>query len=387
MRAAVGGPAPDFRALRARFSVLNERTYLATQCLGPFPDEMLADLDEYRRTLFLRKRCIPLWADRLEEAISLFERLLGAPPNSVALTPNATAAQAAVAAALRPEGGRDRILYTAVDFHSSRYLWSTQGRRGFSPHEVPADDDGAVPVRALAERIDRRTAVVALSLVSPRTGALADVRPVVEAARAAGALVVLDTYQAVGSVPIDVEALGVDVLVGGTHKWLCGGGMGLAFLYMRPELAESLEVAYPGWIGHREMLGFAEAYAPAAGARRFMQGTPAFEPIYSARAGLRFVLEVGLPALRARSLALTELLIGRARERGLEVPTPMASHARGGMVCLRVPEPERVTDALAEAGVDVDCRPGAGIRIGPHPCNTERECELAIDLIARHACG
>jgi kynureninase len=379
------GPAVDFRALRSRFSVLRERTYLATQCLGPFPDEMLADLDEYRRTLFLRNRCIPLWVDRVEEAISLFERLISAPPNSVALMPNATSAQAAVAAALRPQAGRDRILYTSVDFHSSRYLWSAQGHRGFVPCEVPAGADGATPVAALAERIDRRTALVALALVSPRTGALADVRPVVEAARAAGALVVLDAYQAMGVVPVDVGALGADVVVGGTHKWLCSGGMGLAFAYIRPDLADSLQVAYPGWIGSNGMVGFAEAYEPAPGARRFMQGTPALEPIYTARAGLRFVLEVGLPAIRARSLALTEGLLARARERGLVVRTPFASNARGGMICIEVDDAERVTAALSDEGVDVDCRPGAGIRIGPHPCNTEQECALAVDLIARHA--
>jgi kynureninase len=379
-------PPPDFQAWRRRFPVLNERTYLATQCLGPFPEEMLADLDEYRRTLFLRKRCLPLWVERLEELISLFETLLHAPKHSVALMPSDTAGQAAVAAAMRPEGGRDGILYTSIDFHSSRYLWSSQVRRGFRPYEVPAEADGHIPVRGLIERIDKRTAVVALSLVSPRTGALADLAPLVDAAHSAGAIVVIDAYQAVGSMPLDVGALGVDVFVGGTHKWLCGGGMGLAFLYVRPSLAESLEVAFPGWVGHRDMLGFGDTYVPAPGARRFMQGTPALEPIYSVRAGMRFVLEVGLPAIRARSLALTSHLMACAEARGLRVTTPPAPRSRGGMVCLDIADAdaERIVDALAAEGVDVDSRPGAGIRIAPHPCNTERECERAIELIARH---
>ena len=377
---------PDFTALRARFPVLAQRTYFDTQSLGPFPEEMLADLDEYRRTLFLRNRGLSLWIERLEELIGLVERVLVAPRDGVALMPSATAAQAAIAATQAPRGRRSRIVYTALDFHSSRYLWASQARRGFQAIEVPSTD-GAIPTERLVELIDERTAVVALALVSPWTGALADVRPVIAAARAAGALVVLDAYQAVGVVPIDVQALDVDVLVGGTHKWLCGGGSGLAFLYVRPSLAEQLEPAYPGWIGHREMVGFAPSYEPAAGARRFMQGAPAAAPIYTARAGLRFVLDVGVDALRARSLALTSRLLARADERGLPLSTPRSPSARGGALCFPVDDAERIVADLAREGIDVDARREAGIRVAPHPCNTEEECDRVIDAIAESRRG
>jgi kynureninase len=377
-------PAFDFLALRQRFPVMRERAYFATQCMGPFPDEMLADLDEYRRSLFLRSRAIPGWVERVDDMMALLEGLLGAPRHAVALMPNATASQAAIVAALDPADGRDRILYTSIDFHSSRYLWAAQARRGFRPIEVPSTD-GSMPTAALADQIDQRTALVSLALVSPQTGALADVRPVVEAARAAGALVVVDAYQAVGSMPLDVGQLGVDVLVAGTHKWLGGGGMGLTFLYVRPAVSERLAAAYPGWVGHREMVGFAETYEPGEGARRFMQGTPALEPIYSARAGLRYVLETGLPAIRARSLSLSALLIERAQARGLTVNTPVDPKARGGLICLDVPDAEHLVEPLAAEGIDVDWRPRAGLRLSAHPCNTEQECERAIDAIARLA--
>jgi len=242
--------------------------------------------------------------------------------------------------------------------------------------------DGEMPTGGLLERIDERVAVVALSLVSPWTGALADVRPIVRAARAAGALVVVDAYQAVGVVPINVEALDVDVLVGGTHKWLGGGSTGLSFLYVRPALAERLQPVFPGWIGHREMVGFAPTYEPAPGARRFMQGTPAIEPVYTARAGLRFVLDAGIDAIRARNLGLTERLMARADERGLSIRTPRLPGARGGMVCLAVEEGERIVAELARDGIDIGTRPGSGLRVGPHACNTEEECDRVIDAIA-----
>ncbi len=195
---------------------------------------------------------------------------------------------------------------------------------------------------------------------------------------------VVDAYQALGVVPIDVRTLDADVLVGGTHKWLCGGGTGLAFLYVRPTLAESLTPAFPGWIGHREMLGFAERYAPAPGARRLQQGTPALEPVYTARAGLRFVLDVGVDAIRARNLVLTDRLLDRAAHHGLLVTTPRPVSQRGGMICFSVDPAiaEAVVNRLEAAGIDVDQRPGAGVRIAPHACNTEEECDRAVDALA-----
>ncbi len=374
--------ALDFSALRTRFPIFAERTYFATQCLGPMPAEAYADLLEYGRTLGLRNRSLPLWLERMAELTRLLERLLNAEPGAVALRDSATAAQAAIASAVTPRPERDRILYSALDFHSSRYLWAAQERRGFRVEQLRPEDGVALRTEEVLRHLDERVAVVALSLVSPRTGALLDVVPVVKAAHDAGALVVLDAYQGVGVVPVDVRRLGVDVVVGGTHKWLGGGGTGLAFLYVRPSLAERLQPAYPGWIGHQEMVGFAESYAPATGSARFQQGTPALEPIYTARAGLRFVLETGVESLRERSVALTSRMLARAVAAGLPVKTPHEPERRGGMLCFDVDEGNTVVDQLSLLGIDIDTRPGAGIRVSPHPCNTEQECDRVIDELA-----
>jgi kynureninase len=319
----------------------------------------------------------------MAEFSRLLEQLLGAEPGSVALRDSATAAQAAIASAVTPRPGRDRILYGALDFHSSRYLWAAQARRGFSVEELRPEDGVLLRPEEVRRHLDERVAIVALSLVSPRSGALLDVEPVVKAAHDAGALVVLDTYQGVGVVPVDVRRLGVDVVVGGTHKWLGGGGLGLAFLYVRPSLAERLEPAYPGWIGHREMVRFAETYEPAPGGARFQQGTPALEPIYTARAGLRFVLEAGVERLRERNMALTTRMVARALDAGLVVTTPREPERRGGMLCFDMDEGPSVVERMASLGIDIDTRPGAGVRVAPHPCNTEEECDRVVDELAR----
>jgi kynureninase len=257
------------------------------------------------------------------------------------------------------------------------------GARGFEVVEIDANGPEHADASTYLEAIDQRTSIVALSLVSPRSGALLDVRAVAARARDADAILVIDACEAVGVVPIRVHELAGDVaLVGGTHKWLGGGGTGVAFGYVAPSLCDRLEPAYPGWIGAASMLAFADRFVPHRGARKLEQGTPALEPIYTSRAGLSFVRDAGIDALRARSLVLTECLIARADGHGLEVRTPRDLARRGGMICLAVPRASEIVDALERQRIDIDERPGAGIRIGPHPCVTEEECVHAIDAIA-----
>jgi kynureninase len=372
-------PTPaQLSALRRRFPTLHERTYFATQCLGPVPEEAFADLDDYRRTLLLRNRALPQWLERMEELFGLVETLLGAPAGSVALAPSATAAQASLAATLQPAAGRDRIVMTALDFHSSRYVWAAQAQRGFSIVEVPATADATLPAARLIAELDERVAVVTLAHVSPRTGALADIDAITAAAHAVGARVVVDAYQAVGVVPIDVARSRVDALVGGTHKWLCGGGTGLAFAYVRPDWAATLAPAYPGWMAHADLLGFERTFRPHDGARRLQQGVPALEPIYTARAGLRFVAEVGVEAIRARNLALSARLLEGIAALGLRTLTPVQDARRGGMVVVDVDDGPAVVDALDRRGIDVDYRPGAGVRMSPHYCTSEEDCDQLL---------
>lgn len=374
---------PRWDTYRASFPIFAERRYFASQCLGPVPTRAWEDFEAFRRSLSIGSRAIPAWVERLHELGSLGEELLRAPPSSVAVLPSATAAQAAIAACLQPSSPRSRIVIDALAFHSSRYLWAAQAARGFEIVEVPAASDSVSPdTAAIVRAIDERVAAVALPLVSPITGAVLEVEPIAAAARDAGALFLLDAYQAVGIVPIDVARIDADVLVMGTHKWLSSGDMGVAFLYVRESLANRLDPAYPGWIGHAEMGAFAPSFVPAPGARRFQQGSPAMGPIYLARAGLRLALETGIEALRERSLLLTERLLARADLHGLSISSPRDPSARGPIVVVHVPDPPAIQAELEGQGIDVDSRPNAGLRVGPHPAATFEECDHVVDAIA-----
>lgn len=374
---------PDFDALRRRFPVFAERAYFATHCLGPVLDETYADLDDYRRTIALRNHALEIWLERVDEIRRMFARLLNADDDEIALGPNATACQANLAAALAPTPGRNVIVTADFDFPSTRYMWHAQTQRGYQLRVVSSPDGIALPADVIASQIDERVAIVAIPLVAYTNGVKIDLKRIVDVAHDAGALVVVDAYQGAGIVPIDVKALGVDALVAGTHKWLCAPTTGLAFLYVRRELADRLLPAYPGWFAHTHTTDFAKAFTPAPGARRFEQGSPALEAVYAARAGVQFALEVGVAAMIERSYELADRVIAGADALGIPLQTPRARADRAGLICLRVREPERVVRELRDAGIDVDTRPGTGIRLSTHPCNSEADCSQLLERLAK----
>jgi kynureninase len=177
---------------------------------------------------------------------------------------------------------------------------------------------------------------------------------------------------------MDLEGWHADFAVGGSVKWLCGGP-GAGYLYVRPDLAATLEPALVGWAAHDTPFEFATGPVRyAAAPERFQSGTPNVPSLYSARAGYEIVASIGVPAIRERSLQLTRRLIDAALADGHRLNTPTGDHERGGSVILDVPNGGAVADELIRRGVIVDYRPGAGIRMAPHFYNTDAEIDHAM---------
>jgi kynureninase len=191
---------------------------------------------------------------------------------------------------------------------------------------------------------------------------------------------VLDCYQSAGVVPFDVTALEVDFAVGGSVKWLCGGP-GAGWLHVRPDLAERLEPTFVGWQAHARPFAFEPELEYAAGARRFLTGTPNVPALYAATAGYDVIEEVGVDRIRERSLALTQLLIDRLDATGFEVASPREPDRRGGTVLVRTPDDAAVHRELGERGIICDFRPSAGVRLGPHFYNSEAELEATVEQL------
>jgi len=373
----------DFSELRRQFPTLEQQTYLVTHSFGLCPSAMFDDLDAYRETLLRRPALFPEWLERLQEMHGLLERLIGAEAGSVALRESASACHATVLACLNPTSGRNRLVASKMQFPSMSYMIDAQSRRGFDVDFVGSPDGVHLDADALASNLDDRVAAVFAPVVASFNGALLDVPRLVQAAHDAGAIAVLDAYSALGVVPLDVSRLPPCVVIGGTMKWLGGEGTGLAFLYVHPALIERLPPAFPGWIGDARFMEFAPDYVPAEGARRYQVGTPAMEPIYTARAGLQFVLAQGTQRLGERNSLLLDFLARRAGELGLKITSPWESRRRAGVLSVEVDDARGVVNELRTHGVEIDTRSARAIRIGPHWCVTVEECERTLMLVAK----
>jgi kynureninase len=311
----------------------------------------------------------------------LLAPILGVRPGTISMHQNVTVAQAVVASCCRYAGPRRRIVMTDLEFPSNMYLFEGFRRYGAEIVYVSSDDGVRTNPERMLAAIDERTALVVASLVLFKSSYVQDAAAIVEKAHRAGARVVLDVYQAAGTVPMNLAALGVDFAVGGSVKWLCGGP-GAAFLYVRPDLARDLEPAITGWAAHARPFEFETGptvYADPP--ERFQTGTPNVPALYSCRAGYEIVNEIGVEAIRAKSLRLTRRLLDRAQAAGFRINTPDADEERGGAVIIDLPESGAAAAELIRRGIIVDHRPGAGIRIAPHFYNTLDEIECAMDTL------
>ena len=369
----------DLTTYRDRFPILAETTYLISHSLGPMPLEAKARLDAYADTWM--KRGIRAWGEGWWETPMTvgdqIARLIGAPPGSTVMHQNVTVASAVVLSCFPFTGERRRIVYGDGEFPSVRYLHQAQAERGAEVVVLAKKED-------LVEAIDERTQLVLLSHVLFKTGLVQDVEPVIQRAHEVGAHVLLDAYQSVGAVPLDVGALGVDFATGGSVKWLCGGP-GAGWLYIRPDLAERLEPTLVGWQGHADPFAFEPELRYASGAARFLTGTPNVPALYAATAGYDIIEEIGVAAIRDRSLELTSRLTGLLDEAGYEIVSPREPELRGATVVVRVPDAPAVHAELQRREILCDFRPDVGLRLGPHFFTTEEEIDFAVGQIAEIA--
>lgn len=367
-------------AWRAEFPILGTCTYLVSHSLGAMPARTERYLSQFAREWGTRG--VRAWHEGWWEigrvTGDILAPTIGAPPGTISMHQNATVAQSIVLSCFSFDGPRRRVVVQDLDFPSNHYLFHGFRRYGAELVTVPSDDGVRGRIDRVVDAIDEQTALVNLSLVLFRSAHLQDVRPVIEKAHRVGAAVVLDLYQAAGAVPVDVTALGIDFAVGGSVKWLCGGP-GAGYLYVRPDLQSRLSPAVVGWAGHARPFQFEPgAIDYAEGLERFQSGTPNVPSLYSARAGYEIVREIGVPAIREKSLRLTRRLMDAAQSRGWRLNTPLGDHERGASVVLDLPDGAALTQALIAREVIVDYRPGAGTRMAPHFYNTEAEIDHAV---------
>jgi kynureninase len=381
----LSGPATvadPLAAYRDRFPILARTNYLISNSLGAVPAATFESTRQYVEDWANRgvRAWEESWWTLSADLGDLVAPLLGARAGDVVFQPNVTLSHAVVFSCFDYRAGRPKIVTDAMHFPSVLYLLAEQRGLGAEVHVVPTDDGVSVDTQRLLDAIDGRTAFVNVSHVLFKSAYIHDVAAIAAKARSVGAVTIIDGYQAVGTLPVDVAALDVDVYIGGCLKWLCGGP-GAAFLWVRPGLQPALTPRLTGWMAHRQPFDFVPTLDRRADAWRFLTGTPNIPALYAARPGLEVINEVGLAAIRAKSERQTARLLALADARGWTCQTPRDPARRGGTVAIDVEHGYEVSKALKAREVICDYRPGAGIRLSPHFYTLDEELDAAVSEI------
>ena len=400
-RTPQSAPEDPLLAWRDEFPILSETTYLVSNSLGAMPRRVYDSLRAYADTWAARG--VRAWGEgwwemnvRVGDKVGA---IIGAPPGTVSMHQNISIAQGILLSCFDFDGPRNKVVIESGIFPSVYYVL-----RGMLPphvelHRVESEDDGiSVPVERIIAAIDERTLLVPVSHVLFRSAYILDVQAIIEKAHSVGAVVILDGYHAAGIVPFDVTALNVDFYLGGVLKWMCGGPGGV-FLYARPDYLKTIRPRLTGWMAHKRPFAFeVDEIDLRDDAFRFLNGTPAIPCLYANEPGIDIIAQVGVEAIRRKSMHQTALLIALAEAAGYTINSPRDPDRRGGTVTLE-PDPTcsyEISRELIARNILVDYRPQAGIRVSPHFYNSDGEVHQVVEAIQeiiedgswrRHATG
>jgi kynureninase len=378
----------DLLRYRPEFPILERTNYLISNSLGAMPRAVYDALRGYAD--IWATRGVRAWEERwwmlaLEVGNEL-GALMNAPKDSVSVHQNVTTCQAVVASCFdfgaKEQAKRNKIVYSDMNFPSVMYFWEAQRQYGAQVHMVKTDDGITVPTDRLLDAIDEHTLLVPISHVIFRSAYINDAKAIIEKAHKVGAHVVLDTFQSLGTVPVDIQSLNADFACGGVLKWLCGGP-GVAYLYVRPDLGKKLEPKLTGWFAHQNSFDFATGPIRYADPPfRFMNGTTQIPAPEAARPGIKIIQEVGVGKIREKSKRQTSRLIEFADRNGWRINTPRDPERRGGTISIDVPNGQQVSRELLARDILVDWRPKAGVRFSPHFYNTDDEIDAAMAALS-----
>jgi kynureninase len=368
---------------RGEFPILDRTTYLISNSLGAMPRGVYENVRAYADSW--AQRGVRAWEEGWwEMAVEVGDKiapLIGASGGEVSLHQNVTLTQAVISSCFDFRGTRNKVVMTDLEFPSIQYFYHEQRRLGARAELVASRDPVRFDLEKFLSAIDETTLLVPISLVLFRSSYIVDARAIIERAHRVGAHVILDVFQATGTLPVDVRKLNVDFAVGGVLKWLCGGP-GVAYLYVREDLRAKLRPSITGWIAHQRPFNFETgANDVRPDSFRFLNGTPHVPALYACQPGLDILNQVGIDAIRAKSLRMTTMLIEGAKSRGWRVNTPENPSERAGTVSIDCPHAPEVCRELLAREILVDYRPQAGVRFSPHFYNRDDECAFALSQI------
>jgi selenocysteine lyase/cysteine desulfurase len=360
-------------SLRSRFPILREKTYLYNCSQGALSDVAEAGMRAYTESWRTSSAPWDDWMVVYDAMRAEFARFVNAHPDEIAILTSASAGINAIASALQ-FAQRPKVVMGEYEFPTMGQIWLAQQARG-AQIEFIEGANNVIPLDAYRRSIDERTAIVPLTQVSFLNGFRSDVAAVTGIAHEQGALVFLDGYQDCGTRPIDVKAMDIDFYVTGTLKYLLGPP-GLAFLYIKRSLVESLTPTLTSWMAQRDVFAYnTKKLDLASEARRFEGGSPPIPSIYAARPALELLAEIGMQNVAAQIAELTRAFLQGARALGIASKTPDTSV--GPLVVLRSTDSSALVNKLAERGVVVSARRD-GVRFSFHVYNHLDDVKTAL---------
>lgn len=369
----------EVNAVRSRFSVFKNKIYLNSCSQGALCDAVEASQQEHLRSWHDAGSPWDLWVEKYEAARAAFARFIGAEPDEVAITSCASAGINAIASALEFRF-RKKVVMGEFEFPTMGQIWLAQQPRGMQIQFLDSHKD-CLSIDAYAKAIDQETLIVPLTHICFRNGFRSDVPAVTKLAHDHGALVMLDDYQDAGTRPINVKELNLDFYVTGALKYLlCPSG--IAFLYVRRGLIESLTPAMTGWFAQQNPFAFdVKHFDPARSARRFESGSPPIPQVYAVTAALDVLRSVGFPRIAAHVGALAQKCLEGAKELNIQTKTPAGS--KGPLVVLRMKDAEAMVKKFAEQGIVVSSRMD-GLRVSFHVYNTFEDVQAVLSVLEKN---
>ena len=372
-------PPYDLDAVRRQIPILASRIPMNACSQAPQTVHTRAAAQEHLDSWAADGMDWDRWMAEVEAARATFATLIGADAADVAVATSVSQATSSFATGLDYTGRRYGIAVSAVEFPTVAQVWRAQERFGAQVTPVPLADDGTIPVAAYAAVVDETTMVVSAAHAYYQTGWKQDLTAVAEVAHERGALLYVDAYQCLGTEPFHAPSSGADVVASGNLKFLMGIP-GIAFVWVRPSLAGELHPAITGWFGLKDPFAFDSRLDWAPGARRLETGTPPVLEAYVARAGMAWLLELGLDRIGAWTRALERYLVEGARARGLEPMGPVEMGAKAPTTAFACADSHAVEARLREQGIIASAR-GPAIRLAPHFFNTTNDVDQALDAL------
>jgi selenocysteine lyase/cysteine desulfurase len=368
-------------AFRQQFPIFDQKIYLSSCSQGALSRPVEAAVHEFLESWHTHGNPWEIWVGRMEELRVAFARLINADPGEVAITFSVSSAINSLASALSYKE-RPKVVTSDFDFPTVGHIWLAQERRGAQVTFARADGT-RLPLSAFEDVVDDRTMLVSTTQVCYKNGFRNNIGALAELAHERGAHLLIDAYQSMGTQPMDVKALDLDILVTGALKYLLGAP-GVAFMYIRKELIDRFEPSDSGWFGQENVFGYDVHHLHYAGsARRFETGSPPVPNVYASLAALQLLDGVGLDVIQSHVQALAGRFIDGARRRGFTLLTPEEPADRGPLVMVRSTDAPKLVEVLAREGILCSTRDGS-LRVSLHYYNTAADVDAVLAALDRH---